>query len=160
MNQWFKSLTSREQRLVIGGGIALVIAVLYWGIWQPMALRAEHAENELKNQRQLLTWVSSKADDIIKRRAKTGASGSISPTGLNQVVNETTRRFRIELIRMQPQPRDESVQVWVQPLPFNTLVNWLAFLRDEHGIEAKFLDVSKTDQAGVVEVNRLQLGRG
>lgn len=77
---------------------------------------------------------------------------------MNQVVNETTRQFNIELIRMQP--RSEAVQVWVQPLPFNTLINWLAFLRDEHGIDAQFLDVSKADRTGVVEVNRLQLGRG
>jgi len=158
VNQWFKTLSAREQRLVIGGAIALVIAVLYWGIWQPMAQRAASAEQNLQTERQLLSWVSEKADDITTLRAKTGATGSVSPQGLNQVVNETTRRFRIELIRMQP--REDAVQVWVQPLPFNTLVNWLAFLREEHGIEAQFLDVSKTNQAGLVEVNRLQLGRG
>nr|WP_249199329.1 type II secretion system protein M [Photobacterium sp. GJ3] len=144
----------------MGGGIALVIAVLYWGIWQPMAERADRAEKQLVKEQELLAWVNQTANNIIKLRAQTGTTAAVNSQGLNQVVNETTRRFRIELIRMQPQQRDDSVQVWVQPLPFNTLMNWLSFLRDEHGIEAQFLDVSKTPQAGVVEVNRLQLGRG
>lgn len=158
MKAWWKSLSAREQRLVLGGGGALIIAVLYWGIWQPLANRAEMAERRLQGERQMLTWVSAKADEIISLRGNSGASGVVSNKGLNQVVNETTRRFRIELIRMQP--RSEAVQVWVKPLPFNTLVNWLAFLKDEHGIDAQFLDVSKADSAGMVEVNRLQLGRG
>ena len=158
MNAWWKALTAREQRLVMGGGCALIIAVLYWGIWQPLANRADMAESRLQSERQLLSWVSAKADEITTLRAATGSRGAVSNKGLNQVINETTRQFRIELIRMQP--RSEAVQVWVRPLPFNTLVNWLAFLKDEHGIDAQFLDVSKTNRAGIVEVNRLQLGRG
>ncbi len=31
MNAWWKALSAREQRLVLGGGGALIIAVLYWG---------------------------------------------------------------------------------------------------------------------------------
>lgn len=158
MNAWWKALSAREQRLVLGCGGALIIAVLYWGIWQPLANRAEMAERRLQGERQLLSWVSGKADEITSLRGSSGANGAVSHKGLNQVINETTRQFRIELIRMQP--RSEAVQVWVKPLPFNTLVNWLAFLRDEHGIDAQFLDVSKTDSTGMVEVNRLQLGRG
>jgi len=158
MNAWWKALSAREQRLFLGGGGALIIAVLYWGLWQPLANRAEMAERRLQTERQLLSWVSTKADEITTLRGRSGSTGTVSNKGLNQVVNETTRRFRIELIRMQP--RSEAVQVWVKPLPFNTLVNWLAFLKDEHGIDTQFLDVSKADSAGMVEVSRLQLGRG
>ncbi|WP_299019977.1 type II secretion system protein M [uncultured Photobacterium sp.] len=158
MNAWWKALSAREQRLVLGGGIALLVAVLYWGFWQPLENRAEVAENRLQSERQMLNWISAKADEITTLRRQSGSTGSVSNKGLNQVVNETTRQFRIELIRMQP--RSEAVQVWVKPLPFNTLVNWLAFLKKEHGIDAQFLDVSKTDNAGMIEVSRLQLGRG
>ena len=158
MNAWWKGLSAREQRLVLGGGSALLLAILYWGIWQPLAASAQTTETRLQAERQLLTWVSTKADEIVSLRGTSGSTGAVSGKGLNQVINETTGRYRIEVIRMQP--RSDAVQVWVKPLPFNTLINWLAFLRDEHGIDAQFLDVSKTDQAGMVEVNRLQLGRG
>ncbi|OAN19218.1 general secretion pathway protein GspM [Photobacterium jeanii] len=158
MKAWWKALSLREQRLMMGAGGALLLAILYWGLWQPLAQRADMAQQRINSERQLLSWVSNKANDIISLRGSSSAGAGISDKGLNQVVNETTTRFRIELIRMQP--RSEAVQVWVKPVPFNTLVNWLAFLRDEHGIEAQFLDITKADQNGVVEVNRLQLGRG
>ncbi|WP_261857561.1 type II secretion system protein M [Photobacterium sanguinicancri] len=158
MKSWWKALSLREQRLMLGAGGALLIAIFYWGLWQPLATRADVAQQRINSERQLLSWVSKKANNIISLRGNASSSAGISDKGLNQVVNETTTRFRIELIRMQP--RSEAVQVWVKPVPFNTLVNWLAFLRDEHGIDAQFLDISKADQNGVVEVNRLQLGRG
>ncbi|KLV07771.1 general secretion pathway protein GspM [Photobacterium aquae] len=158
MKSWWLKLSSREQRLVLGGGTALLIAVLYWGVWQPLSTSASNAQNRMNAERQLLSWVSSKASEIVALRGSSGASGTVSNKGLNQVINETTGQFKIELIRMQP--RSEAVQVWIKPVSFNTLVNWLAFLRDKYGIDAQFLDVSKTDQSGVVEVNRLQLGRG
>ncbi|KMV29441.1 type II secretion system protein M [Photobacterium swingsii] len=158
MKAWWKALSLREQRLMLGAGGALLIAVFYWGLWQPLATRAETAQQRINSERQLLDWVGKKANQIVSLRGNSSSSAGISDKGLNQVVNETTTRFRIELIRMQP--RSEAVQVWVKPVPFNTLVNWLAFLRDEHGIDAQFLDISKADQNGVVEVNRLQLGRG
>ncbi|MDX1303984.1 type II secretion system protein M [Photobacterium sp.] len=154
----WKALSLREQRLVLGGAGALALAVLYWGLWQPLSNRAEIAQTRIQAERQLLSWVEAKAEEITRLKGASGSAVKISDKGLNQIVNETTSRFRIELIRMQP--RSEAVQVWVKPIPFNTLVNWLSFLRDEYGIEAQFLDISKTDVNGMVEVNRLQLGRG
>ncbi|PSV42781.1 type II secretion system protein M [Photobacterium indicum] len=158
MKAWWKALSQREQRLMLGGSAALILTIVYWGIWQPLANRADRAQNRIQSERQLLSWVEDKANQIASLKGSSGASVAVSHKGLNQVINETTNRFRIELIRMQP--RNESVQVWVKPVPFNTLVNWLAFLHEEYGIEAQFLDVSRTKSNGMVEVNRLQLGRG
>lgn len=158
MKAWWKALSQREQRLVLAGAGAFALAVIYWGLWQPLANRAEMAQIRIQAERQLLNWVEEKANQIVSLKGASGSTVTVSEKGLNQVVNETTSRFRIELIRMQS--RRDAVQVWVKPLPFNTLLNWLSFLRDEYGIEAQFLDISKTDKNGIVEVNRLQLGRG
>lgn len=154
---WWKALSQREQHLLLGAGSALVIAILYWGVWQPLNQRAAEAQNKINQQRQLLTWVEHKANQIsVLKRA--GGTVNVSDEGLNQVINETTSRFKIDLIRMQP--RNDALQVWVQPLPFDTLVNWLVYLQQSYGINTQFIDLSKTDKNGMVEVNRLQLGRG
>ncbi len=154
---WWKALSQREQHLLLGAGSALVIAILYWGVWKPLNQRATEAQNKINQQRQLLTWVEHKANQItVLKRA--GGTVNVSDEGLNQVINETTTRFKIDLIRMQP--RNDALQVWVQPLPFDTLVNWLVYLQQSYGISTQFIDLSKTDKNGMVEVNRLQLGRG
>ncbi|MCP4957589.1 type II secretion system protein M [Photobacterium aquimaris] len=154
---WWKSLSQREQYLLLGAGSALAIAMLYWGVWQPLNQRAAAAQNKINQQRQLLTWVEHKANQISALK-RVGGTVNVSDQGLNQVINETTTRFKIDLIRMQP--RNDDLQVWVQPLPFDTLVNWLVYLQQSYGINTQFIDLSKTDKNGMVEVNRLQLGRG
>ncbi len=154
---WWQSISPRERILVAGGGVALLIAVIYWGGIKPLNDRAELAQNRINNERNLLAWVQKKADTIITLRGGASSSSRSAIRPMNQVIPSSTRQFKIELIRMQP--RGEQMQVWVKPLPFNSLVNWLAFLRDSQGINVQFLDLNKTDVEGVVEVNRLQLTR-
>ena len=154
---WWQSISPRERVLVGGGSIALVIAALYWGGIKPLNDRAEIAQNRINSERSLLTWVQKKADTIVTLRGGASSTTQTAIRPMNQVIPSSTRQFKIELIRMQP--RGEQMQVWVKPLPFNTLVNWLAYLRDSQGINVQFLDLNKTDTEGMVEVNRLQLSR-
>ncbi|MFH0272570.1 type II secretion system protein M [Vibrio jasicida] len=153
---WWNSISQREQRLVMGGGVIAIIGMIYWGLLQPMNQRAELAQTRIQSEKQLLNWVQDKADDITALRKSGGVSFSNQP--LNQLVSSSARRYKVELIRVQP--RNESVQVWIKPLAFNQMVDWLRYLKEQQGIEVEFLDINRTDQAGMIDVNRLQFKRG
>ncbi|MGR5133263.1 type II secretion system protein M [Vibrio alfacsensis] len=153
---WWSSISQREQRLVMGCGAMAVVGILYWGILQPMNQRAELAQSRIQSEKQLLNWVQDKADDITTLRKSGGVSFSSQP--LNQVVSSSARRYKVELIRVQP--RNDSVQVWIKPLAFNQMVDWLRYLKEQQGIEVEFLDIDRTEQAGMIDVNRLQFKRG
>lgn len=153
---WWQSITQREQRLLlVGAGLSLV-GVLFWGVVQPLTMQAEHAQLRLASEKQLLSWVKDKADTVVSLRGS-GNQAVSSTMPINQVVNTSARQFKIELIRVQP--RNEMLQVWIQPLEFDQLLNWLAYLKQKHGLGVAFLDIEDTDKPGVVEVNRLQFGR-
>ncbi|CAE6879459.1 GSP) for the export of proteins [Vibrio sp. B1FLJ16] len=153
---WWSSISQREQRMVMGCGALVIIGLIYWGILQPVSQRAELAQSRIQSERQLLEWVQDKADDITALRKSGGVTYSNQP--LNQLVSSSARRFKVELIRVQP--RNESVQVWIKPLAFNQLIDWLRHLKEQQGIEVEFLDIDRTDQAGMIDVNRLQFKRG
>lgn len=153
---WWSSISQREQRMVMGCGALVIIGLIYWGILQPISQRAELAQSRIQSERQLLEWVQDKADDITALRKSGGVTYSNQP--LNQLVSSSARRFKVELIRVQP--RNESVQVWIKPLAFNQLVDWLRHLKEQQGIEVEFLDIDRTEQAGMIDVNRLQFKRG
>lgn len=121
-----------------------------------MNQRTELAQSRIQSEKQLLTWVQDKADDITALRKSGGVSFSNQP--LNQVVSSSARRYKVELIRVQP--RNDSVQVWIKPLAFNQMVDWLRYLKEQQGIEVEFLDIDRTEQAGMIDVNRLQFKRG
>ncbi len=156
LQAWWYQITPREQRLTVIGSVVLGFGLLYWTVYQPITLRAEQAKLALNNEKQLLSWVTDKADQIVELRGS-GAK-AISPLPLNQAVSSSARRFNVELVRVQP--RGNEMQVWVQPLPFNQLVNWMDYMQANHAIEVLFLDIDKSPQAGMVEVKRLQLSKG
>lgn len=156
--RWWQSISAREQRLVLICGGLFAIGFLYWGILQPLNTRTEQAQARFNSEKQLLGWVKQSADNIVTLRAQTGSKGIQRSQPLNQVVSSTATRFNVELIRMQP--RDDMLQVWIQPVPFNTLINWLAQLRDQYGLQVLFLDINRTETGGMVEINRLQFQRG
>lgn len=156
LQAWWSSISQREQRLVIGGSVLLGIGAIYWGLLQPLNVRAEQAQARISSEKQLLNWVEAKADDIVALRSAGGIKVSNQP--LNQIISSSTRGYNIELIRVQP--RNEMLQVWIKPVPFNQFLSWISFLKEQKGVEVEFMDIDRSDSAGVIDVNRLQFKRG
>ncbi len=155
LQAWWTSISQREQRLVVGCSILLVVGIIYWGLIQPLSQRAELAQSRIQSEKQLLAWVTNKANEVVELRGNGGISAS---QPLNQSVPASMRRFKIELIRVQP--RGEMLQVWIKPLPFNQFVDWLTYLKEKQGVEVEFMDIDRSDSPGVIDVNRLQFKRG
>ncbi len=149
----WNTLEPREQLLLLISGGLLGIGILYWGIWHPLQQHHQQAQIHLKTEQQLLQWVQKKADEVIELRNQTGITRSTQP--LNQIISESVERFEIELIRLQPQK--EEIQVYLQPVPFNKLLSWIYYLKEEQGVDVVFIDMERGDVDGVVNVNRLQL---
>jgi general secretion pathway protein M len=156
IGNWWSSISPREQKLVMIGSVLLLLGMVYWGLVQPMAERASNAAARIQSEKQLLSWVEDKADEIVSLRKAGGKSASSLP--LNQAVSSTTKRFGIELVRVQA--RSEELQVWISPVEFNKFVDWVAFLQETHGVSVVFLDLDKGEQPGMIEVQRLQFKKG
>ncbi len=153
---WWNGTSLREKRLVIICLVLFIFGAVYWNVIQPMSERAQQAQSDIATQKQLLHWMKQKADRITQLRGSGGMTASAQP--LNQIISASTKRYKVELIRIQP--RDEMLQVWVKPVQFDYLVNWLAYLQQDQGVQVEFMDISAGDVKGVVEVKRLQLRRG
>lgn len=156
LQRWWQSINQREKVMVSICSLSIVFAVVFWGVIQPLNERSEQAQNRIQSEKQLLTWVTDNAEKITMLRKQGGVVRTSAP--LNEVITTSTHEFKIELIRVQP--RGEMMQVWVQPLPFSRLVAWIAYLKEQQGVDVEFIDIKRAQQTGVVEVQRLQLKRG
>ena len=157
LQNWWMSISVREQRSVVACALVLVLGGLYWGIVQPVSDRVDNAQMRLQSEKQLLSWVKDQADEISQFRGQSGGK-SVSSLPINQAISSSVGQFNVELIRVQP--RGEEFQVWISPMPFNQFIRWLSFLQETHGIGVVFLDMDKAERDGMVEINRLQLSRG
>ncbi|WP_426358767.1 type II secretion system protein GspM [Pseudocolwellia sp. HL-MZ19] len=155
MKERWLELNIREQRLVIAMGSVVLFFILYSAIWAPLTNNIEAATKKVERQQELLTWIQ-KSTVIYKSAAGANASNNRN-TSLSSLVNQTAGRNNIEIARMQPQ--GESIQVWIDEVPFDNLLNWLEHLSQKEGVKVKAIDIAHAEQAGVVKVRRLQLGR-
>jgi general secretion pathway protein M len=155
MKEWWQQLNVREQRLVVVMGSVVSLFVLYSFIWQPLNENIDKSEGKLARQQSLLTWVE--ANISLFEQAKQSGGNQKNSGSIASIVNRSAGRNNITIARIQPQ--GEDLQVWVDKVPFDQLLNWLEHLANKEGLVVRNIDLSKSDQKGVVSVKRLQLGR-
>ena len=157
--QW-QAISVREQRLLLIAGGVLMVSLLYWGIIAPLQTQADKTNTALASEQRLLRDVQQKRAQIMQLRAQSGSDYQASASRtqpLNQVIAASAGEFNLTITRLQP--GEDSVQLGVEPLPFNQLLRWLDQLASLHGIHVVRLSTEATETAGEVNVNRLQLER-
>jgi len=154
MKNWWQQLNIREQKLVGSMSVVIAIFMFYSVIWQPLNNNLLKTQKKLDRQQALLIWV----DENTARYIKTNKTGKTSSSAsLTSIVNRTANRNQISIARMQPQSR--NLQVWIDEVVFTDLLQWLALLSNQEGLQVKNIDISNTETPGVVRVRRLVLGK-
>lgn len=154
---WWRGISAREQRLLVIGCTLLAIGLFYWLVWQPLDSRIAERERQVKNQQQTLVWLKEKGERVLAAQAGSGRNIELGGT-LDGVVNRTAFNHKIKITRLQPQ--GQELQVWIDAVPFDGLLMWLAELSDRYGVQVKVIEVAREQlPAGMVKVRRLQVSR-
>ncbi|WP_337072359.1 GspM family type II secretion system protein ExeM [Aeromonas veronii] len=157
LQSWWQGITAREQRLVVAGGVLLLVGLFYWSVWQPIANRIAERERQVQNQQQTLAWLKEKGEEVLAMQGGSGRQIDTSGT-LEGVVNRTAFNHKIKIARLQPQAQE--LQVWIDTVQFDDLLLWLCTLVEQHGIQVQIIEIAREDLApGLVKVRRLQLSR-
>ncbi len=152
---WWNGLILREKQLVATGGIFLFIGILYWGIWTPISNAELDAERGLQAQLSTLNFAKQTANKIAGLKEsgnKPNFKGSLSAA-----VNQTAGAFGLEITRMQPQGK--KIQIWMDDVPFDTLLGYLNELVQSKGLSLESIDLAESDTPGLVRVRRIQLSQ-
>ncbi len=146
----WESLNEREQRLVGIGGTALLVAIFYWGLWQPLGDSMARSQKLLQKQQATNNWAK---EAVVKLKSSSGTSQN--GASLSQIINSTARRFNVQIGRMNP--KGDQLNLLVEEIVFNDLLKWIAHLEQSQGVKIINLDVSELEQPGKVRVSRLLL---
>lgn len=154
IKQWFLQLSERERALVAAASAITFVVLFYYLLWAPLHNAVNNQSTALESDRKLLMWIQEQSSRA--KLLENSGQVNVFSGSLTQLVNQTTRDANILVSRLQPQ--DEELQVWIDEVPFNALMRWLADL-EQRGVVILQSDFSETNADGFVQVRRLQLGK-
>ena len=134
----------REKGMLLAAVVFLFSVGYYVLIWQPLSERIEQQETILQQLVAMNTRLKNAAPDIIAARK----SATTTPAQVSRVV---IRRIA---------DRGENIQVWIEPVVFNDLLKWLNALDEKYALRVTQIDASAAEKTGMVNVQRLEFGRG
>lgn len=145
---------SREKGMLLAAVVFLFSVGYYVLIWQPLSERIEQQETMLQQLVAMNTRLRSAAPDIMAARK----SATTTPAQVSRVISDSASAHSVVIKRIAE--RGENIQVWIDPVVFNDLLNWLNALDEKYALRVTQIDASAAEKTGMVNVQRLEFGRG
>ena len=149
-------MNTRERRLVGAAAVLLVITLVYFILWKPLADGISERETKVAAQQELLQWVRENTGKFLSGGAVQGLHPTSSMQGsTSEKVTRLATAAKIEVTRMQPQTN--SLIVVIDEVAFNTLLQFIEQLQNEAGLTIETIDATESGAPGMVRVRRLQV---
>lgn len=160
MKEWFENLQPRERLYVIGGGVVLIVFLLYLTVWMPLNSKVKTSRQTVAQQREDVEWMRAAGEQIRKLGLNNPAQHIDRHRSLLAVVDQEIQMAQLKgaLQRMEPEG-SQSVKIWINKGSFDALVGMLGKLETTQAISVKSLSVNPTDTQGLVDA-RVTLTRG
>lgn len=146
MRYWAR-LGPRERRVLGGGGVALLLIIGWFGVWEPLTQGVAQRRAQVQEQQALNRWMQQAAAELQQQRGLGGGS-------LLATVERSARQagFGVALKRVETAPGSASggVQVWFERVSFDEMMAWLVQLRRSERIKVTTLTIERLDSPGLV----------
>jgi general secretion pathway protein M len=150
LNNWYAGLQSREQRMVLIGGILVGLLIVFGGIVLPLDSAVSSAVKTADTRREDLAWMRVNAPEISAGGASLAPDTGEAPVVL---VDRLGREAGLRNAMRGTQPSGTGVRVQLEAAPFDTLIAWLATLEERHGLAIDSISVDRTAKPGLVNAN-------
>ena len=149
MKEWFSQLNQRDQMSLLLLGLALALYLLYMFVWSPLDSQREQLAVQNSAMAESRTRVDAMVSELLQLRqggVQTGARRN-----LTSVINESTSRLQLPVIRLQPNSRGE-IQVRVENAAFDDVLQWLHEMEFVEGLLVREVSVTQAGTVGRVNV--------
>ena len=154
IKKYWQQLESREQFILMGGGVIVVLILLYALIWQPWHKSIESMQKSIQTMRSDLVWVRQYAPIIKSGGQGVNKNTKGSDQSLLSVIESTAKRGKVHTAIQQMTPSSENkVRVVLEDANFNHWVKWIEVLSAQYGVAVEQASADRNDdKPNVVEV--------
>ncbi|MCX4024952.1 type II secretion system protein M [Endozoicomonas sp. SM1973] len=146
----YQALNERDRKallLMIG---FLTCVLFYVMVWKPLAQWANDSQSGYFREQETLAWLEVNAPIAKQVQASQSRGQQFSKDKISAVVTSAARRSGIKLSRVQP--GSQGVTVWAEKVPYQKLLEWLVYLRNQYQLSVDKIRIDAQDEPGVVRV--------
>ena len=153
MKDWLDSLEQRERIFVIGGAVAVTLALLYAFVWTPL----DNGHRSM--QVSVDSWQRSLTELRPLRGMQSAPTNNARPAANMQqtpvvIVDSTLRARGLDRSLQRSQPTTSNgIRVEFESVAFDDLVLWLDDLSSQYAMEVASGSLSTSSQAGPGRIN-------
>ena len=134
MKDWLQSLEARERMFVIGGAVAVVIALLYAFVWAPLDRGHESMQESVASWQRALNEIRP------LKGMQAPATTNARPQGSQQtpvvIVDQTLRARGLDrALRRSLPTTSDGIRVEFENVAFDDLVLWLDDLGTQYSMQ-------------------------
>lgn len=149
MKEWFSQLNQREQLSLLLLGLALLLYLLYILVLSPL----ESQREQLIAQNSAVTQSQGHVDAMVSQllQLRQGGAKAGAKRNLTSVINQSTSRLQLPVMRLQPNSRGE-IQVRIENASFNDVLKWLNEMEYTESLLVREVSVTPAASAGRVNI--------
>jgi general secretion pathway protein M len=146
MRAWFEGLQPRERWLVLAGGVASVLILVWLLVLSPLRSEAATLRNAVAAKQRLLGDLAR-----IEITQAPNSNGPVQGEGqtLVIIVNSTAESHGLALPRTRPNGPN-GIDVTFQGASFDALIAWLIVLQANYAVEVESASFSSAREQGLV----------
>ncbi|MGD8175128.1 type II secretion system protein GspM [Marinimicrobium sp. ARAG 43.8] len=152
---WLDRYNRREQTILLIGGVAVVLYILWKALLVPLAdWRDSQARTNVSTSQSLgrVELLAAQLEQA-RRQAQQGGNGG---SNLSALVDSSLRANNLSMSGFQPGTGGQ-VRVRLDEVPYDRFMQWLHDMEYQHGVSVVDFSMAGTSEQGRVTVNiRLQ----
>jgi general secretion pathway protein M len=142
------NLNERERRMVMIGGIAAVVLLLF-GIVLPLESSVSKAHDRIEKKQADLQWMRMVGPELAN--AGPAITRPATQESMLVIVDRAARESGLGNSLVNSEPSGQGgLRVRLEKAPFGLIVGWLARLSDQHGIRVESATMDNSGEPGVV----------
>ncbi len=147
----YHDLEEREQLLLIGTMIVVIITVFYLAIWEPVFNALAQQQAQYQSQRETLAWMQNASTEIsqLKQSGKRAVTSTNKPISLVIDQSASSSGLKSSIGKLESSGKDD-VRVKLDSASFDQMLVWLNILEKSHGINVTSATIERTEKQGFI----------
>ncbi len=157
----FQALNARERTIVIAGSCVVVIAAIYLLALAPFYAAVDARGRRVAEKQADLAWMQGSLAEVQTLAAAQPQSSGPSGESLVVLIDRTAREANLGAsLTGQTPSGDSGIRVRLEAAPFDTVVQWLGTLQQQHAVAVETATIDRAANPGLVNATLTLLRAG